>query len=139
ASIWQPPVDRKLAVVSELGPLAEKAREVLNNGVWAIFDETLVRNPGLPPHNARPMVGFYWDISVTTGPRSRMLHRLFVSQQDGRTEVILLVRSATDRGVPEKTFLTSPRGTLEKAWGVWDKQAAGGKFKSEEIPPEQAA
>jgi len=139
ASVWQPPVGRAPATVNEPGPMAEKAREVLSSGVWATLDAGLASNLRLQPDQARPIIGFYWDISVETGPRSRMLRRLFVSQQRGHTDVILIVRSGTDRGVPEKTFLTSPSGALEKAWGVWDKQANGGKSKSEEIQRDQAA
>ncbi|MBL9185869.1 MAG: hypothetical protein JNK23_00180 [Opitutaceae bacterium] len=139
ASIWQAPAGRTPATVNESGPLADRALEVLNSGVWAMLDASLARSLGLPAEKTDPILGFYWDIQVPPNQRSRMLHRMFVSQRRGRTEIILTVRSATDRGFPAKHFLTSPSGVLEKAWGNWDKKITGGKSKSEEIPRDQAA
>jgi hypothetical protein len=101
-----------------------------------MLDEGFARNLGLPFDKTRSMVGFYWDIPVPTGPRSRMQHRMFVSQQHGRTEIVLWVRSTTDRDVPEKAFVTSPLGRLEKTWS--DGRGKPGAGKPEEIARAEA-
>lgn len=137
ASIWQPPVGRVPAMVNESGPLAERAREVLNSGVWAMFDADLARNLGLRADGARPPIGFYWDIREQTGPRSGMLHRMFATQQRGRTEIVFMVRSWTDRSVPEKTFLTSPGGALGIAW-TYGKSGKGTKTGDIPLPEADA-
>lgn len=139
ASTWQAPMDRPPAAVTESGPLAERAATVLNNGIWSAFDASLAPALGLPATPEQPLLGCYWDITVDGPGRRRMLHRIFVTQQRGRTEIVLHVRSAIDRSVPEKWLLTSPAGELIKAHGYWDKKLTGGKARAGEIPAAEAA
>lgn len=138
ASVWQAPAGRAPADVREPGPLAARARDVLNHGVWAALDQNLARDLGLAAETGEPLCGYYWDINVPYGPRHRMLHRMFVTQQRGRTQIILTVRSATERGMPEKWFLTSPTGRLERTRGYWDKTITRGNAKTGEIPLDEA-
>jgi hypothetical protein len=132
AAIWHPPEGRVLTVPVEEGPLAERARLILENGIWT-KEENRARTLGIVS-DARPFLGYGWTIRSREG-KDYLEHRIFVSQQRGRIDIILSVWSSTnDRRIPTKTFLTSPAAKLEKAWGIWDERATAGKLRSEEVP-----
>jgi hypothetical protein len=104
ATKWQPPAGRSPATV-EPGPLAQRSQVVLENGIWANgrFPTLLGLNTPTPT----PLLGYEWSLTV-----AGQGHRIFVTQQRGRTDVVL-TRFQPDRGYD--TFLTSPSGALEKA------------------------
>jgi len=90
---WAAPVGRAPASVREPGPLAVVARDVLDNGIWS--------------STARGL-GYEWRIVQPADGR-----RIWVTQLDGRTLIVLEHRSAAT-GWSE--FVTSPSGALESGW-----------------------
>ena len=136
ASVWQAPEDRQPAKVAEPGPLAERARLVLDNGIWTLLRESYVRGFDLRADPKQTTLLYYqwtqWD-----GAKG---HRIYVSQHRGRTDIILeaITRefsrtqgsAVAPSGAPTKSlasattvfasasqaYLTSPSGALEKAW-----------------------
>ncbi|RXK52805.1 hypothetical protein ESB00_13875 [Oleiharenicola lentus] len=135
ATIWQTPPDRKPVRVPEPGPLATRAEEILNNGIWMILRETYQKGFDLPTDAANPsFLCFQWTLWDERGG-----HRMWVSRQRGRTDIIIeaIVRSnnqsvfggTTPSRTPDQTlasvvttlatsgvaYLTSPSGRLEKA------------------------
>lgn len=136
AAIWHPPAGRVLTIPIEAGPLAERARLILENGIWT-REENRARTLGIVS-DARPFLGYGWTIRSREG-KDAFEHRIFVSQQRGRTDIILSVWSSTnDRRIPAITYLTSPTAKLELAWGIWDERATAGKLRSEEVPRDRA-
>ena len=125
ASIWRRPEGRNPSTVTETGPLAGRARDVLDNGIltWVhdgFFQSFLGESVSL---GSEP-TGYEWRI----GGRREGEHRIFVTQFRGRTDVVLDVGAyATGRWV----YLTSPSGALERAWRFTRKQKG-------EIPLEAA-
>ncbi len=116
ASIWRAPFGREPSTVTEPGPLAERSRAVLDNGIltWVHdgFFQTLL-GPGASLRSEP--TGYEWTI----GGGREGLHRIFVTQFRGRTDVILeMASSKTGRWV----FLTSPSGALERAWRYTRKE-----------------
>lgn len=107
---WSAPEDRIRAVVHEPGPLAAIARDVLDNGIWSgSYD--------------RP--GYEWRIVQPAGG-----HRIWVTQQGGKTEIKLEYLSVeTGRG----EFLTSPTGALESGRWTPAKKQKGAELSSEEL------
>ncbi|MEO6568679.1 MAG: hypothetical protein ABIO94_07930 [Opitutaceae bacterium] len=106
---WSAPEGRTPAVVTEAGPLAALAREVLDNGIWTGTYET---------------TGYEWRIVQPSG-----MHRIRVTQQHGKTDISLEYRSpATGRS----EFSASPSGAMERASGQPPK-----KRKLKETPPEE--
>jgi hypothetical protein len=90
---WAPPEGRLPAVVSEPGPLAALAREVMDNGIWTGRYE----HPGYEWRIVQPDRG----------------HRITVTQRDGRTKIELeQLSAATGRS----GFVTSPSGAMESGW-----------------------
>jgi hypothetical protein len=90
---WAPPEGRTPAVVSEPGPLAALAREVMDNGIWTSAYE----HPG-------------YELRIVQPDRG---HRITVTQRAGKTEIRLeQLSAATGRSV----FITSPAGALESGW-----------------------
>jgi hypothetical protein len=137
AAIWQPPEGRTLAVPIEEGPLADRARVILANGIWT-KDDDHARPLGILS-DASPFLGYAWTI-LTREPKGReyVAHRFFVTQRRGRTDIIL-VESGSNWRIPTKIYLTSPSGKLEKAWGLWDERKVfGGKMRSAAIPAAEA-
>jgi hypothetical protein len=120
---WQPPEGRPPAVVRESGPLAERSRIVLENGVWEVMGGWVLREFGIEADWRRPFLVYGWDLLF-----GRERHRIYVSQQRGRTDIILLVTSP-ERGT--RYYLTSPAGALEKA-------LRSGHGKRGEMPLEEA-
>jgi hypothetical protein len=147
---WQKP-DRPPAVVVEAGPLAERAARVLENGIWILLRRSYVLGLDLPVSETRPFFLCYqWTLQSESGG-----HRIYVSQQRGRTDIILEAISAeagaelsktaaTSAPVPtlasattvfareSRVYLTSPSGALEKAWSLSQKES------QQEIPLEFA-
>lgn len=137
AAIWQPPEGRTLALPGEEGPLAERARIILANGIWT-KDDDHARSLGILS-DVSPFLGYAWTI-LTREPNRKeyVAHRFFVTQRRGRTDIIL-VESGSNWHIPTKIYLTSPSGKLEKAWGLWDERKTfGGKMRSAAIPPAEA-
>jgi hypothetical protein len=111
SSKWQPPLGRAPAKVTETGPLADYSRIVLDNGVWIYFEGQAL---GLTDRQSRSVVngghpfrGYQWQLRA--GDR---VHTIFVSQERGRTDIVLQTFS---RDTGHYEFLTSPSGALEKA------------------------
>jgi hypothetical protein len=119
---WNPPEGRIPAVVKESGPLAVLTREVLDNGIWSIVPDSSYFNA--PSRDVTPILGYEWRIVQPSGT-----HRIWVTQQRGKTEILLQhLSQATDSGL----FLTSPSGAMEKARCRPSKRERG-----REIPPEE--
>ncbi len=107
---WTAPVGRIPVTVPEEGPLADRAKLVLNNGIWVLFNNTVIAKEfGWPIAAARPLRGFQWTIVDTEDRR----HRIFVTQQQGPTEILLEIWS---RETGQIDFLTSPAGAMEKVY-----------------------
>lgn len=135
ATVWQAPSDRKPVTIPEPGPLAARAEEILNNGIWMILRETYQKGFDLPTDAANPMfLCFQWTLWDDRGG-----HRMWVSCQRGRTDIIFeAIARSNNQGLfggnppsrtPDQTlasavttlatsgvaYLTSPSGRLEKA------------------------
>ncbi len=127
ASVWRMPEGRVPATVREPGPLAERSRAVLDNGIWTLLEENSVQSifDRSLSSGARP-TGYEWHI----GNGSEGEHRIRVTQFRGRTDVVLETSShATGRWI----YLTSPSGALERAWH-WQRKPK----KSGEVSPGEA-
>lgn len=118
---WRAPEGRTPATVKEAGPLAARAREVLDHGIWTMLPWTSFLDA--PPRHVAPVLAYEWRITEPSG-----LHRIWVTQQRGKTEIVLQHQSRSSGG---SLFLTSPSGALEKAhhWGA--------KKDAPEISPEE--
>ncbi len=117
ASIWRAPEGRPPAVVREAGPVAERARSILDHGVWTLARWPLssVAAENILPNFESAVVGYEWHL----GDSPEGSHRIFVTQVEGRTRVFFETASpATARRI----YLTSPSGALEKAWR-WAREA----------------
>lgn len=149
STVWRAPEGRTPAVVLEPGPLAERAQQILDNGIWMVLRASYVNGFKLPVDAAHPhFLCYQWTLwSGSTG------HRMYVSQQRGRTDIILeaidkdnsasifsgttpaatpdqtLSSATTALAVDSRTYLTSPSGVLEKAWRLPRSN------RQEEIPP----
>ena len=109
---WSAPEGRVPAVIPEAGPLAALAREVLDNGIWSGRADAL---------------GYEWRIVQPSGT-----HRIWVTQQRGRTEITLDHRSPSPE-LESSHFLTSPSGAMEQGAGAAPKI----KGKRREISAEE--
>lgn len=119
---WSLPEGRTPAVVPESGPLAERAKLILDNGIWSTmywrpFHKTLQPDP----KSVRRPVGYQW--SVPGRPR----RGFSVSQERGRTDILLTA--------PPYSYLTSPTGVLERALR-WEPGFAVKPWK--EVPLDEA-
>ncbi|MFT3867668.1 MAG: hypothetical protein QM715_04120 [Nibricoccus sp.] len=113
---WSPPEGRSPAVVKEEGPLAALAREVLDNGIWSM-------GPGA--------LGYEWRIVQPTGT-----HRIWVTQQRGKTEITLEHRSPSPE-LEASSFLTSPSGAMDRGHCVAPKiKGKRREFSAEEVRAE---
>ncbi|HRE07373.1 MAG TPA: PDZ domain-containing protein [Opitutaceae bacterium] len=115
ASIWRTPPGRKPSVVLESGPLAERSRVVLDNGIATLLGwPHLVAVGAEEGPRARPsVIGYEWRLE-----NGRHLHRILVTPFGGRTLVFLeTVSPSTGRRV----YLTSPSGELQRAW-LWGRK-----------------
>lgn len=111
AKPWVTPEGRAPVTVPEPGPLAALARTILENGVWTTHPDDW------------KALGYDWTLTTRDGAR----HRIFVSRDRGRTEIIL---SRSLRGKYRYTFVTSPSGALQEARTSGDKER--------ELPLDQA-
>lgn len=126
ASVWRAPEGRRPSIVAEPGPLAERSRAVLDNGIWMIVGRPVLETAFSQsmPSDAPPPTGYEWLL----GGGKEARHRIFVTQFRGRTDVILETFSPfTEYCI----YLTSPSGKLERAWR-W------GRGKTVEMAPEEA-
>ena len=106
AATWSAPTGRSPILIKEPGPLAERAAQVMENGIWAVlpFGNRLM---GAPPVNVSPLTGYEWRIVQPAGS-----HRIWVTQSRGKTEILLEYSSQM---LGSGVFLSSPSGALEKA------------------------
>lgn len=135
STVWRVPEDRIPIVVPEPGPLARRAEEILNNGIWVILRRSYLKGFSLPTDATHPnFLCYQW--TVWSGS---IAHRMYVSRQRDRTDIIFEVISHVDAPffsnfspavTPEeslssattvlatdsRTYLTSPSGVLEAAW-----------------------
>jgi hypothetical protein len=136
SSVWQAPEDRQPAKIAEPGPLAERAKLVLDNGIWILLRESYVRGFDLRADPGQIYL-LYYQWTQWEGAKG---HRIYVSQRRGRTDIILeaisreFSRSQSSAAAPSgsptrslasattvfasasQAYLTSPSGALEKAW-----------------------
>ena len=135
STVWRAPEDRIPVVVPEPGPLAERAQQVLNNGIWMLLRGSYVQGFKLPIDAAHPyFLCYQWTLwSGSIG------HRIYVSRQRGRTDIIFeviykentpffaslapttvpernLASATTVFAIDSRSYLTSPSGELELAW-----------------------
>jgi len=133
APVWQPPPSRVAPTAIEPGPLAVRAREVWDSGVWMLLRGSYVRGFGFTTDHEHPNVlGYTWTLWDERGG-----HRLFVTQQRGSTEIVLefiaranhrfngsaptespdpsLASERTVLGSKAWAYLTTPEGTLKGA------------------------
>lgn len=116
ASKWQRPAGRAEIGALEPGPLGERGRTVLEHGVATMLVWERAQFLGATPWWGQPdreqakalLLGCEWSLK-----EAGRMHRFFVSQQRGRTEILLEV-SGSDTAL--SLYLTSPSGGLEKAW-----------------------
>lgn len=123
ATKWQP-TGRPPAHV-EAGPLAALARDLLENGVWTTRRFVPL---GLDGTKDAPLLGFDWSLA----PQGRGRHQIFVTQQRGRTEIVLVYYGPAS----SYSFLTSPTGALEKGSGYARKEGASRFTRPEEVSSE---
>jgi hypothetical protein len=114
ASIWRTPPSRRPSVVAESGPLAERSRAVLDNGIAVLLGWPLsIAAAGNVSPGSQPLVtGYEWRIES-----GRRLHRMVVTQVRDRTLVFLELASPE---TGNRIYLTSPSGVLEKTW-LWGR------------------
>jgi hypothetical protein len=135
-AVWRTP-NRPPASVTEPGPLADRARLVLDNGIHVLLRRSYLNGLQLPVDATQPyFLCHQWTLwSGSAG------HRIYVSQQRGRTDIILEAISAeaaatfsenaatATPGRPisspttifareSRVYLTSPSGALERAWAL---------------------
>jgi hypothetical protein len=135
-AVWRTP-ERRPAIVAEPGLLAERARLVLDNGIWVLLRRSYLNGLELPVDATQPyFLCHQWTLwSGSTG------HRIYVSQQRGRTDIILeaisteasatlssnaatatpgptLASPTTIFARESRVYLTSPSGALERAWAL---------------------
>ncbi len=124
ASVWHAPEDRPPSAVAEAGPLAERSRIILDNGIWVAVDRQFLSEEARAAGFAAN--SYEWHFSEAS--RADGYHQMTVTQVGRRTEVLLEMASRfTGRWV----YRTSPSGALEKAWHFTRKQKG-------EVPPEEA-
>ncbi|ATC65275.1 hypothetical protein CMV30_15695 [Nibricoccus aquaticus] len=135
-TVWRAP-DRRPALIPEPGPLADRARLILDHGIHVLLRRSYLNGLQLPVDANQPyFLCHQWTLwSDSVG------HRIYVSQQRGRTDIILEAISAeasadlsanaatATPGRPisspttifareSRVYLTSPSGALERAWAL---------------------
>jgi hypothetical protein len=135
-AVWRTP-NRPPVSVPEPGPLADRARLILDNGIHVLLRRSYLNGLQLPVDSTQPyFLCHQWTLwSGSAG------HRFYVSQQRGRTDIILEAISAeasaelsanaatATPGRPisspttifareSRVYLTSPSGALERAWAL---------------------
>ncbi len=124
---WSMPEGRIPAVVKEAGPLAALTREVLDNGIWSVSRDSSFLDAA--PFYKAPILGYEWRIVQPSGT-----HRIWVTQQRGKTEITLEHRSPE---LESGRFLTSPSGAMDKARCVAPKKEGKRReFSAEEVRAE---
>ncbi len=117
ASVWRMPGGRSQSTVREPGPLAERSRAVLDNGIWTLLPWPMsgVVVGDVLPTSESTATGFAWHV----GREREGWHQILVTQFGGHTQVFL---EASSPSTGRRIYLTSPSGVLEKAWR-WTRQA----------------
>lgn len=135
STVWRAPAGRVPVTLDETGPLTERAQDILNHGIWMILRASYVRGFDLPTDARHPhFLAYQWTLwSGEVG------HRMYVSRQRGRTDIILeaifresgpgfsftkpavkseqnLTSATTQHAIDSVAYLTSPSARLEKAW-----------------------
>ncbi len=110
AAIWRAPEGRKPSTVAEAGPLAERSRAVLDNGIATLLDWpfTSVAGANVSPRVTPIATGYEWHFE-----NEHRLHRIVVTQFQGGTQVFFETMSPS---TGRRIYLTSPSGALTKAW-----------------------
>jgi hypothetical protein len=110
ASTWRAPEGRKSSAIIEAGPLAERSRTILGNGIWMLLDQPFasVVQPAASAETA-PVTAYMWRL----GNWREGMHQMLVTEAGGRTVVFLHAASSL---TGHRVYLTSPSGVLEKAW-----------------------
>ncbi|ATC65008.1 hypothetical protein CMV30_14115 [Nibricoccus aquaticus] len=121
--MWSTPEGRTPAVVKESGPLAGRAAEILDNGIWTKWEGVAFLN--VPKTEKAPVLGYEWRI-VEGAER----HRMWVTQQRGKTEIVFERRSPVIGNV---LFLTTPAGMLANTRYSPPKKNKKMKLSSEEL------
>ena len=140
ASVWRAPEGRKPSTVAEAGPLAERSRAVLDNGIATLlpWPFTSVAGDDVSPRSGPSVTGYEWHFE-----NEHRLHRIVVTQIHERTRVFFeTVSPSTGRRI----YLTSPSGALAKAWrwgreeniAMMKAKTAEAAAKVGEVRPEDA-
>jgi len=111
ASVWRMPEGRSPATVSESGPLAARSRAIIDNGIWTLLQWPLssVGGDNVLPSSEPTTSAYEWHV----GREREAWHQILVTQIRGRTHVFF---EASSPSTGRRIYLTSPSGTLEKAW-----------------------
>jgi hypothetical protein len=98
AAVWRSPVGRIPATVREPGPLAERARAVLDHGIWiSLGGLKSLLGPDVAP-GAEP-TAYEWHLE--NGREGR--HQIHVTQFRGRTDIVFATYSS---GTGPRFYLT---------------------------------
>lgn len=122
SALWRTPEGRTPAMVKEAGPLAERAREVMDHGIWTMNYQTGFLDA--PSRFVAPVLGYEWRVVQPSGTR-----RIWVTQQRGKSEIVL---EQNLRGGGGSVFLTSPSGALDKA-RCWSAKKGEAEISPEEV------
>jgi len=122
--VWHAPEGRSAAPVTETGPLAQRAQEILDHGIWMILRGSYAKGFGLVAPGVDPgTVGYQWTLWDEQGG-----HRMLVTQQRGPTEIVLeFIARPNQRIGGDLTPTSSPDPTLAsertvlgaKAWAYY--------------------
>lgn len=122
---WIAPEGRTPAVVKEAGPLEALARNVLDNGIWSMAEMSSINGARVP------VLGYEWRIVQPSGS-----HRIWVTQQQGKTEITLEHRPASPE-LEFSSFSTSTSGAMDKGRCLAPKiKGKRRKFAADEIRAE---
>lgn len=111
ATHWHRPEGRSLGGITETGPLAERSRAVLDNGVWTLlgWPASSISGDHATLHAGPVVTGYEWHF----GDSRRGLRQMTVAPMGDHTDILFEIYG---RSVERHIYLTSPSGKLEKAW-----------------------
>jgi len=132
---WKTPPEREAFTIAEAGMLSPRAKDILKCGAWTLLRGSYVKAFELPYNDEHPVfLGYQWTVW-----HKGIGHRMFVSTQRGRTDIILEVifkasgssvlfdapKSQPDTSLLSATnvlaidsvaYHTNPQAELLKAW-----------------------